>query len=57
MQRDVPEIFERLRAPDGRPPRAPTDDLTSVLVHCEVDGHRLEDHAIVRLLTCFGRGQ
>src|SRR3712207_650696 len=25
----------------------PTDDLTSVLVHAEVDGHTLEEHEIV----------
>jgi cholest-4-en-3-one 26-monooxygenase len=47
MQRDVPEIFERCgRLMDARREH-PTDDLTSVLVHCEVDGHRLEDHEIV----------
>ena len=47
MQRDVPEIFERCgRLMDARREN-PTDDLTSVLVHCEVDGQRLEDHEIV----------
>jgi cytochrome P450 len=47
MQRDVPEIFERCgRLIEERRER-PTDDLTSVLVHAEVDGERLEEHEIV----------
>jgi cytochrome P450 len=47
MQRDVPEIFERCRQLIEERGRQPTDDLTSVLVHAEVDGQRLEEHEIV----------
>ncbi|HSD80293.1 MAG TPA: cytochrome P450 [Solirubrobacteraceae bacterium] len=47
MQRDVPEIFERCRALIAERRERPTDDLTSVLVHAEVDGQRLEEHEIV----------
>ena len=47
MQRDVPEIFERCRALIADRRENPTDDLTSVLVHGEVDGERLEEHEIV----------
>jgi cytochrome P450 len=47
MQRDVPEIFERCRALIEERRERPTDDLTSVLVHAEVDGERLEEHEIV----------
>jgi cytochrome P450 len=47
MQRDVPEMFERCRALIAERRERPTDDLTSVLVHAEVDGERLEEHEIV----------
>jgi cytochrome P450 len=47
MQRDVPEIFERCRRLIAARRDQPTDDLTSVLVHGEVDGERLEEHEIV----------
>jgi cholest-4-en-3-one 26-monooxygenase len=47
MQRDVPEIFERCRRLIAERRARPTDDLTSVLVHAEVDGERLEEHEIV----------
>ena len=47
MQRDVPEIFERCRRLIEERRENPTDDLTSVLVHAEVDGERLEEHEIV----------
>jgi cytochrome P450 len=47
MQRDVPEIFERCRQLIEERRERPTDDLTSVLVHAEVDGERLEEHEIV----------
>jgi cholest-4-en-3-one 26-monooxygenase len=47
MQRDVPEIFERCRKLIEARREQPTDDLTSVLVHAEVDGERLEEHEIV----------
>jgi cholest-4-en-3-one 26-monooxygenase len=47
MQEDVPEIFERCRELIADRRESPTDDLTSVLVHAEVDGETLEEHEIV----------
>jgi cholest-4-en-3-one 26-monooxygenase len=47
MQRDVPELFKRCSALIADRRANPTDDLTSVLVHAEVDGQRLEEHEIV----------
>jgi cholest-4-en-3-one 26-monooxygenase len=47
MQRDVPEIFERCRRLIAERRERPTDDLTSLLVHAELDGERLEEHEIV----------
>src|SRR4051812_29257030 len=47
MQRDVPEMFERCAALIAERRERPTDDLTSVLVHAEVDGERLTDEEIV----------
>jgi cholest-4-en-3-one 26-monooxygenase len=43
----VPEIFERCNEMIAERREHPTDDLTSVLVHAEVDGERLEEHEIV----------
>jgi cholest-4-en-3-one 26-monooxygenase len=45
--KDIPEIFERCRKMIAERREQPTDDLTSVLVHAEVDGQRLEEHEIV----------
>src|SRR5918992_3671912 len=47
MQRDVPEIFKRCGALIAERRERPTDDLTSVLVHAEIDGQKLEEHEIV----------
>jgi cytochrome P450 len=47
MQRDVPEIFERCRRLIAERRENPTDDLTTVLVHAEIDGQGLEEHEIV----------
>jgi cytochrome P450 len=47
MQKDVPELFERVGRLIAERRENPTDDLTSVLVHAEVDGERLEEHEIV----------
>ncbi len=47
MEKDVPEIFERCRKLIAQRREEPTDDLTSVLVHAEVDGEKLEEHEIV----------
>jgi len=47
MERDVPEVFRRCGELMAARREHPTDDLTSVLVHAEIDGERLEDHEIV----------
>ena len=47
MERDVPEMFRRCGELIAARREQPTEDLTSVLVHAEVDGQRLEDHEIV----------
>ena len=47
VEKDVPEIFERCRRLIAERLERPTDDLTSVLVHAEVDGEKLEEHEIV----------
>src|SRR5438477_158194 len=47
VEKDVPEIFERCRKLIAARREHPTDDLTSVLVHAEVDGEKLEEHEIV----------
>jgi cytochrome P450 len=47
LQRDIPEIFERCRVMIADRRENPTDDLTSILVHAEIDGERLEEHEIV----------
>jgi cytochrome P450 len=47
LEKDIPEIFERCRKLIAARRENPTDDLTSVLVHAEVDGEKLEEHEIV----------
>src|SRR5256886_1534655 len=47
VEKDIPEIFERCRKLIAQRREHPTEDLTSVLVHAEVDGQRLEEHEIV----------
>jgi cytochrome P450 len=47
VQAGVAEIFERCGQLIAQRREHPTDDLTSVLVHAEVDGQRLEEHEIV----------
>ena len=44
---NIPEIFERCRRLIAERRERPTDDLTSVLVHAEVDGQRLDEQEIV----------
>ncbi len=45
--REVPEMFERCSRLIADRRENPTDDLTSVLVHAEVDGEVLTEHEIV----------
>jgi len=47
LENDIPEIFERCRKMIAARREQPTDDLTSVLVHAEIDGQKLEEHEIV----------
>jgi cytochrome P450 len=47
LEKDLPEIFARCQTMIAERREHPTDDLTSVLVHAEVDGGRLEEHEIV----------
>jgi len=47
MQREIPRLFERCTALMAARREHPTDDLTSVLVHAELDGEGLADHEIV----------
>ena len=47
IERDVGELFQRCQSLINERRERPTDDLTSVLVHAEVDGQRLEEHEIV----------
>jgi cholest-4-en-3-one 26-monooxygenase len=47
VTKDIPEIFERCQRMIAERREKPTDDLTSVLVHAEIDGQRLEEHEIV----------
>jgi cholest-4-en-3-one 26-monooxygenase len=47
MENEVPEVFERCGRLIAERRETPTDDLTSVLVHAELDGEGLEDHEIV----------
>jgi cytochrome P450 len=43
----LPEIYERCRAMIAQRRECPTGDLTSVLVHAEIDGERLTEDEIV----------
>jgi cytochrome P450 len=47
VEKTLPEIFERCNTMIAERRENPTDDLTSVLVHAEVEGEKLEDHEIV----------
>src|SRR4029077_3459002 len=47
VEKDLPELFERCRKMIADRRENPTDDLTSVLVHAEVEGQRLSEVEIV----------
>jgi cholest-4-en-3-one 26-monooxygenase len=47
VMRDIPEIFARCQRMIAERRENPTDDLTSVLVHAEIEGQKLEEHEIV----------
>lgn len=46
VQQVITEILQRVMAMAADRRAHPTDDLTSLLVHAEIDGERLEDHEI-----------
>ena len=47
LEKDIPEVFARVRKMIAERTENPTDDLTSVLVHAEVDGEKLSELEIV----------
>ena len=47
IQEAIQQVFERCSAMIAERRENPTDDLTSVLVHAEVEGQQLEEHEIV----------
>lgn len=47
IQQAIQQVFARCSALIAERRERPTDDLTSVLVHAEVDGEKLEEHEIV----------
>jgi cytochrome P450 len=47
LEKTIAEIFERCGTMIAERRENPTDDLTSVLVHAEVEGSKLEEHEIV----------
>jgi cytochrome P450 len=47
MTKEVPEMFERCGQLIAERRENPTEDLTSVLVHAEYEGQKLEEHEIV----------
>jgi cholest-4-en-3-one 26-monooxygenase len=47
VTKDIPEVFARCQKMIADRRENPTDDLTSVLVHAEIDGQKLEEHEIV----------
>jgi cytochrome P450 len=47
IEKSIAEIFAHCQELIAARRESPTDDLTSVLVHAEVDGEKLEEHEIV----------
>jgi cytochrome P450 len=47
IQAAIEQIFARCSAMIAARRENPTDDLTSVLIHAEIDGQKLEEHEIV----------
>jgi cytochrome P450 len=47
LTKDIPELFARCKELISARRAQPCDDLTSVLVHGEIDGQKLEEHEIV----------
>ena len=47
LEKDIPEMFQRCGELIASRRENPTDDLTSVLVHAEIDGEKLDETEIV----------
>jgi cytochrome P450 len=47
LEQSIPQIFDGCRKLIGERRARPTDDLTSVLVHAEIEGQRLNEQEIV----------
>ena len=47
IEKTIAEVFERCSKMIAERRENPTDDLTSVLIHAEVEGQKLEEHEIV----------
>ena len=47
VEKTLPEIFQRCSTMIAERRESPTEDLTSVLVHAEIEGEKLEEHEIV----------
>ncbi len=47
LVKEIPEVFTRCQRMIAERRENPTDDLTSVLVHAEIDGEKLEEHEVV----------
>ena len=47
LEKDIPEVFARVERMIAERRENPTDDLTSLLVHAEVEGEKLADEEIV----------
>jgi cytochrome P450 len=47
LEKDIPEVFARCAQMIAERRESPTDDLTSVLVHAEVEGEKLDEQEIV----------
>ena len=47
IEKDLPEIYDRCRKMIAARREDPSDDLTSVLVHAEIDGEKLTEDEIV----------
>jgi cytochrome P450 len=47
LEKTITEVFERCNKMIDERRESPTDDLTSVLIHSEVEGRKLEQHEIV----------
>jgi cholest-4-en-3-one 26-monooxygenase len=56
LEKDLPEIFERCRQLIAARQEHPTDDLTSVLVHAEVDGQKLYEPIVMGFFPLVAAG-